>query len=109
MPVDRTWAPEVVESVGRAIDPERWAQIDAMNPNDRAFLPLVIAEKMRVDAALDASPLREALDLIERLVAAQTDGPDGMELSLGEVDQCIEDGLVLLARVNAREGGVDGK
>jgi hypothetical protein len=75
MPADRSaWAPEVVEAVGRRIDPERWAQLEAMDPNDRAFLPLMIAERMRVDAALAASPLPHLLDLLDIIIECATTG-----------------------------------
>jgi hypothetical protein len=45
---------DMMERVARAIDPERWAQIDHMPVADRARPVLIAAEKMRASAAIEA-------------------------------------------------------
>ena len=96
---DVTWAPEVVQSTMDAIE-------HAMNTPpprgsyDPVFRPITL-EAVTV-AALSASPLPEAVALIERLIATRAEGPDGMEMDLGSVDQIIADAAAFLARV--REG-----
>lgn len=67
---DRTWSPEVVEAMARVAEPQWWSWWDAgllhepMAGTHRALL------LSRATTALSASPLPDALDLIERMEKA---------------------------------------
>jgi hypothetical protein len=65
---DRTWAPEVVAEVAEQILTEHGRRIPHGQPNSTRNWP-----ERAATAALSASPLGEALDLIERLTNCAND------------------------------------
>jgi hypothetical protein len=96
-----TWTapPELVEKVAREITAREAAGSHIMLP--AAFVQAWVDAQWRANArnahaALAASRLGEAIGLLERLVAAQTEGAHGIELWLGEVDQLIIESRVFL-------------
>jgi hypothetical protein len=80
--VDRTWAPEVVKKVARGIAPKIGADFDRTPPD---YIMTVVKNRpnqlgdwrndvlILATAALSASPLPDALDLLEK-IATNADG-----------------------------------
>ena len=89
---DITWAPEVVEAIMSGMSRAGMCPIRAVD--DRELRPLATA-------ALSASPLPEALALIERLIEAASHMADSMAW-----DVAVADAAAFLARVK-RNGGAE--
>ena len=67
MPTDRTWAPEVVEKMRKALAGiEREVKYDDGSWSSVERLPADLLDAA-TDTALSASPLAAAMDLIERM------------------------------------------
>ena len=82
MTTDVTWAPEVVEAIMSGI-----GQAFPITLDDRELRPLATA-------ALSASPLPEALNLIERLIARRNTMADSKAW-----DKAVGDAAAFLVRV----------
>ena len=102
MPPDVTWAHGVTEKVARAMNPEQWRWYERAKAYEREHLqvphvshaPFIIQQTEAATAALSASPLPEALVLIERLTKRRVTMADSMAW-----DAAVADARAFLARV----------
>lgn len=116
MPADVTWAPGVVEAVGRRIAPRIGADFDRTPPD---YIMTVVKNRpnqlgdwrndvlILATAALSASPLPEAVALIERFIAACGIEANALDIAAihkiaAPLSETARDAAAFLARV--REG-----